>query len=363
MAYEVDFVGIKDSGKDADAIAMRWQTQAGKYVNGVYDGGTKGYGEELQNILNQYYFDSNEDTKELDFVICSHSDQDHASGLKGILENYDVKALYMNRPWLYVTDVFDRVNDGRITEDSLARRLRESYKYIAELEDIAKEKNIPIYEAFQGNIICDKLTVLSPTKELYLELMVESSKTPLEYGVAAALKELAKRAYSYVKSLVESWTEEQLREDVKTEPENEMSVVVLGEMDEETFLLTGDAGIRGLDIAIAYSDFKGKSIVDNISFMQIPHHGSRHNVSPSILNRLVGNIVKEGNVTGKVAYVSAAVDSDHPLQMVVNAFIRRGVKVYKTKGATLHHYRKTPDRGWISANPLTFSDKVEEWNE
>lgn len=46
----------------------------------------------------------------------------------------------MNRPWKYVDDLFDKINDGRITKESLARRLREKYKTIADIEDMAKEK-------------------------------------------------------------------------------------------------------------------------------------------------------------------------------------------------------------------------------
>lgn len=49
--------------------------------------------------------------------------------------------------------------------------------------------------------------------------------------------------------------------------------------------------------------------------------------------------------------------------MVTNAFIRRGVKVYETRNKTLcHHSSDMPTRaGWINANNLVFSDKVENW--
>ena len=148
-----------------------------------------------------------------------------------------------------------------------------------------------------------------------------------------------------------------------TTPENEMSVVIYGEMDDN-FLLTGDAGIRALDKSITYSENIGKEIKDNVGFIQVPHHGGRHNVSPSILNRLIGDVVEEGETTGKTAFVSVASGSDHPLQMVVNAFTRRGVSVYKTKGNIIHHHRNMPDRpGWTAIKPLEFEQKVEEWED
>ena len=182
---------------------------------------------------------------------------------------------------------------------------------------------------------------MSPSKDFYLELMIESNKTPLEKSNVSesAVRKIVNGLVQYVKNLIESWQDEKLREDVETTSENEMSVVVLGKMDEENFLLTGDAGIRALDSAIVYAEEKDEAIKDTVNFLQIPHHGGRRNVSPSILDRLIGEIVDEDKTIGKTAYVSVAKDSDHPLQMVVNALTRRGVKVYKTEGNIIHHHK------------------------
>lgn len=367
MAYEIDFIGINEETKDSDAIGIRWKEE-GRYKVGVYDGGITKYGEKLKEHIEDYYFDKTDEKKVIDFVICSHSDQDHVSGLKCILENFDVKVLYMNRPWLYVDEVIENAKayDGRITKESLERRLKENYKYIAELEAIANDKGIEIKEAFQGEVIEERITILSPTKDFYLELLVESDKTALEEAEQRAtndsLGSKLKAVYEYVMSLLESWSDEKLKDNVTTSAENEMSVVVLGNMDEEDFLLTGDAGLRGLDMAINYSEEISNPIIDTVKFLQIPHHGGRHNVGPSILNRLVGNIVEEGETINKTAFVSAGKNSDHPLQIVVNAFTRRGVKVYKTDGHIIHHHKNMPERdGWTTIKKIDFKPEVEEW--
>jgi len=367
MGYEVDFIGVNEETKDADAIAIRWKEGTG-YKVGVYDGGITKYGEALQRHLNKYYFEEGNSTKTIDFVVCSHSDQDHVCGLKTILENFEVKVLYMNRPWLYVDDVYEEAKkyDGRITKDSLERRLRENYKYISELEEIAIEKEVEIREAFQGEVIEERFTVLSPTKDLYLQLLVESDKTALE-----ALEESSKKGFmavvktiaEYVRSLIESWDDEKLRDNVITSAENEMSVILLGEMDEEDCLFTGDAGIRALETAADFADEQSKSIKDNVKFIQIPHHGGRHNVGPAILDRLIGTTVAEGETRGKTAYVSAGKNSDHPLQMVVNGFTRRGVEVYKTNGGVIHYRKNMTKRdGWTALEKLPFKTEVEEWS-
>lgn len=367
MAYELDFIGLDEETKDADAVGVRWKISDEEFCVGVYDGGFQKHGEALKELINKWYLTG--ETNTLDFVICSHSDQDHAVGLKEILNNFEVKALYMNRPWLYTKELKPYVDDGRITEESLKKRLKEKYIYIAELEEIAIEKNIPIYETFQGDIICDKLYVLSPTKELYTNLVIESNKTPLQpkeninISESVINKSVTKSIFEYVKNLLETWKSEKLREDVKTTAENEMSIVILGEMDEENFLLTADAGIRGLKLALDYADSIFKSLKDNVNIYQIPHHGGRHNISPSLLNRLIGEIVSEGEVKDKAAFVCSGKNSNHPLQMVVNAFIRRGVKVYNASGYTIHHHNNMPLReGWSASSTLNFSTMVEEWD-
>lgn len=364
MAYEIDFISVgEDVKKDADAICLRWKDDNDNYKIVIYDGGLKAHGEKMVQHLNEYYFDE-ESNKVIDCVICSHSDLDHVSGLKNILEEFEVKKLYMNRPWLYIDDIWDFVKDGRITKDSLYRRLKEDYQYISDLESIAIEKGIDIYETFQGDLIEDRLEVLSPSKDFYLDLLVESNKTPLDNNKASLLKTITESVAFYLKNLLETWTSEQLRENVATSAENEMSIVLLGKMDEENFLLTGDAGIRALDNAIEYSEEIAEPIKDTVKFIQIPHHGGRHNVSPSILNELVGTIIDEDDEPNKTAFVSVAKNSDHPLQMVVNAFTRRGVKVYKTSGDVIHHHRHMPDRkGWSSLEKLKFEENVEEWED
>lgn len=108
MPYEIEFIGVGNKSKsNADAICFRWK-EDNDYHIGVYDGGFSEYGLAMVEHLNRYYFGDKKDRKEkiIDFVIVSHSDQDHTAGLEEILKNFNVKKLYMNRPWRYVDDVF-----------------------------------------------------------------------------------------------------------------------------------------------------------------------------------------------------------------------------------------------------------------
>ena len=362
MNYEIDFLGLNEDSCDADAICFRYfDEKEQRYIVGVYDGGTSRYGEMLVEHLNTYYFPDNQE-KAIDFVICSHPDQDHASGLSNLIDNFKIGKIYMNRPWLYIEDLFSKVSDGRITKASLEERLRSSYPYIRNIEEKAIEKNIDVLESFQGAQISSSLTILSPTKDFYLDLIAESSKTPLEVESKRKPYGLLEQARGIIYNLLESWGKEFLREDVVTSPENETSVVVFGNMECENFLFTGDAGIRALRCSIDYGKSNNLDF-DQVKIHQIPHHGGRHNVSPSILNEILGEITEENKTPTKCAFVSVGKGTDHPRKMVVNAYLRRGAKVFEARKFTVCHSNGMPQRvGWSATDSLGFQSNVEKWD-
>lgn len=361
MGYEIDFIGIDEENvKSADAIAMRWEKENGSFVVGVYDGGTNEYGEALVDLLNQYYFNENEE-KVVDFVICSHSDMDHASGLKNIIENFTVKTLYMNRPWLYTEELLDLRADGRITGKSLEERLKQKYPYISALEELANQNKVNIKPAFQKEIIMDDLIILSPSKEFYLKCLVESDKTPLKKQAEATFtKSIFESVKDKLCDVLELWDIETLHEDTATSPENESSVILFGRMQSEDFLLTGDAGILALNEAARFSE--GKIDLTKCGFYQIPHHGSKHNVCPYVLDIIVGNRQPRSLKPNKTAFVSSAKGSSYPRRIVVNAFIRRGCKVYSTNGKNIwHHYNMLDRKGYSELRELSFYNYVESY--
>lgn len=364
MKYEIDFIGVNKEGKDADAICFRYfNDNDNKYHIGIYDGGTTDYGVEMKDHIEKYYKSNNNEII-IDFIVCSHSHIDHASGLIEILNAYTVKKVYMNRPWLYKDELFELVKDGRITIDSLEERLRKSYKYIEKIETICNEKNIKIEEAFEGVIIDNRFRILSPTKQFYIDLLAESNKTP---EMEKEQKSLIEKAYNSVRKVIkmlkENWNADSLREDVETEAENETSVIMYGDMEEQDFIFVADAGIRAINKAMDYMETVGIDY-KKINIYQIPHHGSRHNVSPSLLNRLLGNIASEGMEDGRIAFALVSKNSEHPKRMVTNAYKRRGVRVFETKGKTICHSHKTLEReGWNSTIPVEFYEEVEEWDD
>ena len=170
MLYEVDFMPVGEGERSGNAICIRYSLDQGTSWNiGVIDGGTLESGEKLCEHIIKYY-----NSEKIDFLVNSHPDQDHSSGLTYVLENMKVKKVIMNCPWEYGSFIFECVNDGRVTKESLKNRLIEGQPYAYKIYELAKEKNIPIYNAFSDaqdhKIPC--LEIIGPSMEFYLRQLL-----------------------------------------------------------------------------------------------------------------------------------------------------------------------------------------------
>ena len=174
---------------------------------------------------------------------------------------------------------------------------------------------------------------------------------------------MEKAAAKVQKYIPEFWDEELLKDGGKTSASNESSLVLYGDFGVgRRVLLTGDAGIWGWTMAANYADANSLPLQD-FMFIQIPHHGSRRNVGPTVLNYVVGPILPE-DTTPFSAFVSAPKEDDsHPRKMVLNAFIRRGARVLATQGGKKVFYGGFPRRsGYGPVDPLPFATEVEGYD-
>lgn len=162
---QIDFLAVDSGEKSGDAIAFRYGNFSHRSLFKVViiDGGTKDSGNKLVEHINQFY-----DTNEVDLVICTHPDADHASGLRQIMNQCVVNELWIHKPWDHSEHVCDLFHDGRITDNSLSERLQKAYTYAYELVTLAEDKGIPVREPFAGRQSEDfALTILGPTVDYY----------------------------------------------------------------------------------------------------------------------------------------------------------------------------------------------------
>jgi beta-lactamase superfamily II metal-dependent hydrolase len=353
MAYDVDFLPVGDSY--GDAIVIRYGSDPGGYYLHVVDGGRTDTAQTIIRHINTYY-----PNYFIDHMVVSHADNDHACGLIGVLEHFDVKHLWMNRPWLYANEVIQHFH-GNFTLQGLIDDIKARHPYLVELEKLALAKGTQIHEVFQGAQI-GRFTVLAPSRQRYVSLIPDFEKTPTsyredttpkQYGLLKALMETAK------KWLDERWDVETLSANPQppTSASNESCVVQYAELENgHGVLLTADVGPVGLTEA---ADYAAAFQLPRPEFVQMPHHGSRHNVTPAVLDRWLGPRKAEGTQVGTSFCSIGANMPDYPRGQVKNAFIRRGYKVYATRTQWLSHYSGSGHSGMSPAVAEEFASKVE----
>jgi hypothetical protein len=351
---EIDFLAV-ETGKSGDAIGIRYSINGETTVH-VVDGGFLDTGEKLVEHIKVFY-----QTEYINHVILTHTDQDHVNGLRLVLEHCAVGCLWMNRPWLYADELITRFKTYN-SVDALRRHLRTVYAAAATLEDQALEKGIPIHSALQGTRI-GAFTIMAPSKQRYLDLIVESEKTPVavEESKADSIGRLFAGATKAVANLVRAaWAQEYFPLQ-GTSSENEMSVIQFANICNKQILLSGDAGRDGLSEAADYAPVLGIQI-PGLWMFQVPHHGGRHNVNTEVLDRWLGERITSpaASTSFNALCSSAKADEHHPKNSVIRSIHHRGGHFAATEGRNLRLAIGISREGWISVPQWPYPEEQEE---
>lgn len=348
-SFELDFLAVGDGNKSGDAIAMRYGNLSGprsEQTVVIIDGGTKESGQQLVDHVQTHY-----GTSDVDVVFSTHADNDHVSGLTVVLEGLGVKQLAMHQPWNHAPAICD-LFEGRYSTAHLTAKLQKSLSMAREVEGIAKRRGIPIVEPFAGagNQV---LKVLGPSREYYQLLLADFQATPEPAaGIAGLFAKAGQTVSDVISYAAESLNIETLTDAGVTSSENNSSVILLVQLPTYKFLFTADAGIPALTQAADFAAAQGWDL-SALDAWQIPHHGSKRNLGPTILNR----------IKGKKGFISVAPEGEpkHPAKKITNALIRRQTAVYATKGTGFRHHHKAPPRaGWNgSVEQIPFYNQVE----
>lgn len=348
-ALEIDFLPVGENSKSGDAIALRF----GLYENFewknqkvfIIDGGDSSSGDALVKHIREVY-----NTNKVDQIILTHPDADHASGLRNVIQGLDVGEIWMHRPWNHWADIKDSIVDGRITKKSFDERMRLAYQYAHDVEQLAIQKKIKIVAPHQELSITignEKiLTILGPSKELYINLIQASGKTP-DMNIFESTRTFSTEVKKTVVEDMSFDTENLADTDIPTSAENDMSLIMLLTVANSKVLLTGDAGTQGLFKAIMYCIEQDISLLD-LDVFDVPHHGSRKNLSKGILKY----------IRAKYSVISCSVQGEpkHPSPIVTNGLIRRNMSPYVTQGRMLNYRSNgTPARKNINViQPVQF---------
>lgn len=141
-----------------------------------------------------------------------------------------------------------------------------------------------------------------------------------------------------------------VKEEPKTQPFNNTSMILGVEFAGTRLLFTADAGSEALDRIP--EEWK------NLAWMQVPHHGSDGNLSQRNIERFCPQF----------AFISACGDSSHPSRAIVNGLIKVGSQVCSTHslkpGHLWYHNGTVParaDYGEAERLKVTGDQKPIDW--
>lgn len=312
--HELDLLPVGSGKRSGDALALRFtRPDTGELAHVTIDAGYHAEGAVLVEHVRRRH-----GTNRLDLAIVTHPDQDHIEGMQTVLRELEVETLWIHR----LHDHAPRHPGGRLP---MARAVRD-------VVTLAERRGTTVVEPWAGmEAFGGALRVLGPDPAFYRVLVEE------EVHVGDP-----RRPVPPLRLLRELWEQVTWRlpwevpfDDYEgTTPRNDSSVVLALDLPGFRALLPADAGVPALHRALDVLDGSGLPPRD-LDLVLVAHHGSKHNASSELLDRMLGPI---GSAAPGPAFVSAAEGSPfHPSKRVVRAYERRGRTVSVTAGRLLRH--------------------------
>jgi hypothetical protein len=258
--YHIDFL---PTGKGS-ATCLRYESPEHPRLM-VYDGGDYETGKKLVRHIREHY-----GTNVVDDLVYSHPDADHGAGLFVILQELEVRNLWMHRPWAHSAPSDRYFGSGKIADVSLAAHFKEKMAAMYALEQLALERGVRLSEPFQGARI-GPFTVLSPHYDWYMHTLIPAFEThrPVRRPVRPLVERLLRQSGVQIDDLDDEQADnppmqqmsgstglEARWENGETSAENESSVVLFGLIGGRGVLLTGSAGVKALSAAAGYAESK-----------------------------------------------------------------------------------------------------------
>jgi beta-lactamase superfamily II metal-dependent hydrolase len=343
---EIDVLPASTDVKGADSILLRFGNFTYDAVPNnqkvvLIDGGFKDNAQSIKDHLKNFY-----QTDTIDLMICTHPDQDHISGLIELLDDtkIKVKKALVHDPWKYKYTINRKCKDDRTSATSISNRLDKNLSSLDDLLCKLDERNEILvdnslftgHEEFNGII-----KILGPSTSYYTQKVTEFPGMPNHIPWSE----------NYNKEIINySGTMNHFLDEPSTSAKNSSSAIILVNYEGLKILFTGDAGVESLKQAMDYCTTKNIDL-SNLSYLQIPHHGSIKNLSEDICNKIKA-----------AAYiVSAPTNSeDHPSKLLLNYFqLFHNKKVFHISNKVTRMCMNAPSRNWSDAQCVPLYNRVQ----
>ena len=239
----------------------------------LIDAGKEKNSSQLLKYLKQKVFD--DDENEFDYVLMTHSDEDHIGGMPVIFENYQVNKVF--RPQLYINQN-DINQDSNAPADAISKNLVTTSIYRRTINAVYSEPSCQQYYTV--------LSLMNSTQKIY----GGEGDTYYEF-------EFYSPKLSYYKNV------------------NDYSPIMKLTYMNKTFLFTGDATTLGEKEAI-------ENGIGKVDVLKVGHHGSTTSSGQEFINA----------VRPTYAMIEVGKDNSygHPKQEILNRLEYSGAKVFRT---------------------------------
>ena len=315
MRYEFEVLKLGN----ADSIIIRHYIDNLPYIVLIDAGNTSDW-EKIKTHLHTYY-----DTYTIDLAICTHPDNDHMGGFFGLLEDKDITFLEF---WLIDPAHHLDVDDIRRyrTEDGARKAIRKIFNKPTDdsknLIDILLNNAVHTLTVISGHehdLL--PIKVVAPTEDYYGEvvknMVADYNVHVYEEADTSIYDEAEEQSIDTAKHSIDNCNDD-------GSPYNQSSIVLLYEPENnKKILFAGDATCASLiQMLNEYPE------INNIDLLKVPHHGSKHNLSTTIIDTL----------KPKTSYISAKGSREHPSLAIVNYLSKYG-NVYSTHKCTSFIHR------------------------
>lgn len=210
--------GYKDSGENkGDCILIDTNSELV-----IYDCGCEEHANRVIDYMDKHHYSKAK-------LVLSHNDADHFDGIPYLIEAGKISDVYTLLLLKYKDDLLEKINDKRITRDSLTRRISEIFANIYSLSGKVVLKDI-----FSDTFICNVISIIGPDKE---------------YALDAVAKRIDNRQGDTID-----------KETIVNAVSTQVKVIV----GTKNLLLCGDS---------SYEAIKNK--LSGFSLIQLPHHGKK----------------------------------------------------------------------------------------
>lgn len=336
--YEIDMLDVKAA--DAFLIHAFVKQESGsdwEYVV-LVDAGNEGDGEKILGHIQKYY-----KQQYIDLAIITHCDADHYGGMQYLIDKHNENGAFsIKKVWVHDPYVHVDVDDVKYVrkEETLRERLNAAYAFSdgSNLLDLLDDARINRKEVFSGDTYDPlNIKVLGPDEDYY-ESLIPEFRVDLDFKEEQPEDEyVGLECFSRTEDEFFSKALEDAYDDKSKV--NQSSIIFAFCPKEEIFLFTGDAGKEALSRVIEKYDG-----LENINWLKVPHHGSKHNLNNEIISHL----------HPKVSYISTEKYKKYANKCTVNALKKVG-SVYSTHKdrSSLWHHEGTDSRSdYSSADQL-----------